>query len=271
MRKFLLTLCVFISLSNYSNSQIVISQVYGGGGNSGATYTHDYIELFNRGTSAVSIAGWSIQYTSSAGTTWQKTDLSGTLLPGQYYLIQQAQGAGGTTALPTPDVTGTIAMSGTNGKVVLLNVNTLITAGTSCPSGVIVEDIVGFGSANCFEGTGATPVLSNTTAAIRNSNGCADGGNNNSDFTTGAPTPRNSASPLNPCSGPPGLSVSVATGTNGAEPATNGTFTITLSAVAPAGGITVTYNLAGTATIITDYTDPQSGSITIAEIGRAHV
>ena len=110
MRKFLLTLCVFISLSNYSNSQIVISQVYGGGGNSGATYTHDYIELFNRGTSAVSIAGWSIQYTSSAGTTWQKTDLSGTLLPGQYYLIQQAQGAGGTTALPTPDVTGTIAM-----------------------------------------------------------------------------------------------------------------------------------------------------------------
>jgi len=262
--KFLLTLSVFISLSNYSNSQIVISQVYGGGGNSGATYTHDFIELFNRGTSAVSIAGWSIQYTSSAGTTWQKTDLSGTLLPGQYYLIQQAQGAGGTTALPTPDVTGTIAMSGTNGKVVLLNVNTLITAGTSCPSGGTVEDIVGFGSANCFEGTGATPVLSNTTAAIRNSNGCADGGNNNSDFTTGAPTPRNSASPLNPCSGPPGLSVSVATGTNGAEPATNGTFTITLSAVAPAGGITVTYNLAGTATIITDYTDPQSGSITIA-------
>ncbi len=31
---------------------IVISQVYGGGGNAGATYTHDYIELFNRGERA---------------------------------------------------------------------------------------------------------------------------------------------------------------------------------------------------------------------------
>ena len=29
---------------------IVISQVYGGGGNSGATLTNDFIELFNRGT-----------------------------------------------------------------------------------------------------------------------------------------------------------------------------------------------------------------------------
>lgn len=28
------------------SSDIVISQVYGGGGNSGATLTHDFIELF---------------------------------------------------------------------------------------------------------------------------------------------------------------------------------------------------------------------------------
>lgn len=39
---------------------IVISQVYGGGGNSGATYTNDFIELFNRGISPVSLAGWSV-------------------------------------------------------------------------------------------------------------------------------------------------------------------------------------------------------------------
>jgi hypothetical protein len=31
-------------------SKVVISQVYGGGGNTGATYTHDFIELFNSGT-----------------------------------------------------------------------------------------------------------------------------------------------------------------------------------------------------------------------------
>jgi hypothetical protein len=44
---------------------IVISQVYGGGGNSGAIYTHDFIELFNRGTSSVSLNGWSLQYASA--------------------------------------------------------------------------------------------------------------------------------------------------------------------------------------------------------------
>ena len=47
------------------SADIVISQVYGGGGNSGATYTHDFIELFNRGTAPVSLSGWSVQYSSS--------------------------------------------------------------------------------------------------------------------------------------------------------------------------------------------------------------
>lgn len=50
---------------------VVISQVYGGGGNTGATYTNDFVELFNRGTTSVSINGWSIQY---AATGWNKLD-----------------------------------------------------------------------------------------------------------------------------------------------------------------------------------------------------
>jgi len=86
---------------------IVISQVYGGGGNSGALYTNDYIELFNRGSVAVDLAGWSVQYASSSGATWAKTDLAGALLPGQYYLVQQAQGAGGGVLPPSPDAAGT--------------------------------------------------------------------------------------------------------------------------------------------------------------------
>lgn len=57
--------------------------------------------------------------------------------------------------------------------------------------------------------------------------------------------------------------VSIAAGTNAAEPATNGTFNVTLSNPAPAGGVTITYTLGGNATAGTDYTDPQSGSITI--------
>src|SRR5207249_585645 len=83
--------------------QIVISQIYGGGGNSGATYKNDFIELFNRGAAPVNVTGWSVQYASATGTTWQVTNLSGSISPGQYYLIQELAGAGGTTNLPTPD------------------------------------------------------------------------------------------------------------------------------------------------------------------------
>jgi uncharacterized protein len=175
---------------------VVISQVYGGGGNSGATLTNDFIELFNAGTTAVDISGWSVQYASTSGTSWQVTSLSGTLQPGQYYLIQQAAGAGGTDPLPTPDATGSIAMAATNGKVALVNNSTALSG--SCPTDGVV-DFVGFGSANCFEGSGATPTLSNTTAALRLDDGCQDTDDNAADFVTGAPTPRNTASPLNVC------------------------------------------------------------------------
>ena len=79
-----------------SASGLVVSQVYGGGGNAGATFQNDYIELFNRGSSAASLAGWSVQYASSGGTgAWTVTPLNAlTLQPGQYYLVQEAQGDG---------------------------------------------------------------------------------------------------------------------------------------------------------------------------------
>ena len=48
---------------------------------------------------------------------FMRAALAGTLPAGSYYLVQEAQGAGGTTPLPAPDATGTIAMSGTSGKV----------------------------------------------------------------------------------------------------------------------------------------------------------
>ena len=41
---------------------VVISQVYGGGGNAGATYTNDFIELYNQTGTAVDLTGWSVQY-----------------------------------------------------------------------------------------------------------------------------------------------------------------------------------------------------------------
>ncbi|HQP09484.1 MAG TPA: lamin tail domain-containing protein, partial [Anaerolineaceae bacterium] len=102
------------------SSSIVISQVYGGGGNSGATLKNDFIELYNLGATTVDVSGWTVQYASATGSSWQKTSLSGTIDPGKYYLIQEAQGSGGTVPLPTPNATGTIAMSAKAGKVALV-------------------------------------------------------------------------------------------------------------------------------------------------------
>ena len=62
---------------------VVISQVYGGGGNTGATFTNDFIELYNRGSAPVDVTGWTVQYTSASGTSWQATALSGTVQPRQ--------------------------------------------------------------------------------------------------------------------------------------------------------------------------------------------
>src|SRR3954469_20895104 len=94
-----------------ASPDIVISQVYGGGGNAGATLKNDFIEVFNPGNAAVSVTGWSVQYVSAAGLgTWAVTALSGSIPAGGYYLVQEAAGAAGTVNLPTPDATGTIAM-----------------------------------------------------------------------------------------------------------------------------------------------------------------
>jgi uncharacterized protein len=196
---------------------LVISQVYGGGGNAGSTLKNDFMELHNRGTTPVDVTGWSVQYASSAGVNWTVTTLSGTIPPGRYYLIKQAAQGGGTVELPNADAMGTTTMSATAGKVVLVTNNTMIPAGTSCPSGVV--DLVGYGSAaNCFEGAGPTATLSNTTAALRNDQGCAETDNNSADFTVGTPNPRNSFSDAHFCgaeSAPAVTSTSPSNGSSG--------------------------------------------------------
>src|SRR4051795_10923555 len=103
--------------ANPAGTGLVISEVYGGGGNAGATYKNDFIELHNPTAAPISVDGWSVQYGSATGTTWQVTNLSGSVQPGGYYLIQEAQGAGGTVDLPGTDAIGTIPMAGGAGKV----------------------------------------------------------------------------------------------------------------------------------------------------------
>jgi len=184
------------------STNIVISQIYGGGGNSGSVYKNDFIELFNLGSTPQSLSGWSVQYASATGTTWAVTTLTNvTLQPGQYYLVQEAAGTGGTTNLPSPDATGTITMSGTAGKVALVSNTAALTGTITTGTGAGIVDFIGYGTTTTsFEGTAPAPAPSNTIGDLRVGNGCTDTDSNKTDFTVVAPNPRNTASALNPCS-----------------------------------------------------------------------
>ena len=213
--QFLLAGWVVLPIGLTAQSNIVISQVYGGGGNSGATLRNDFVELFNRGSVSVGISGWTVQYASASGSSWDRAPLAGTVLPGQYYLVQFSQGAGGSAALPAPDAATGINLSATAGKVALVNNSTLL-SGTS-PSGPQMVDFVGYGDANFAEGGRAASGLTNTTAALRRSGGCIDTDSNQADFTVGQPTPRNSRSPVAPCFSTPVPQISSAGVTNAAS------------------------------------------------------
>ena len=196
---------------------VVISQVYGGGGTAGATFQASFIELFNRGLTTVDLNGWKLGITSSGGAfdsfvlPFVGSNII-SLLPGQYVLIQV--GSAGPNGAPVPaDKQIPFVEFPTSGKLVLIKPNESIAFGSTCPlpnSGI--ADFVGFGNATtCFEGSGPTGNLNNTTSASRKSGGCTDNDNNVGDFFTGIlgvnttsglppqPTPRNSASPFNPC------------------------------------------------------------------------
>ena len=224
-----LTFAVFVSLvmavvpltqpADAASTTVVISQVYGGGGNAGATFKNDFIELFNRGGAAVDLTGWSVQYAATGGSSWQRTNLSSVSLnPGQYYLIQELAGAGGTTNLPTPDASGSIPMAAGACNVALISNQTTITTGTSCPTGASVVDLVGYGTTTttCFEGTGPTPTTANPTSASRRNAGCTETDDNAADFEVGTPTPRNTASPLHFCTGDNAPAVSATSPLDGA-------------------------------------------------------
>lgn len=171
---------------------VVVSQIYGAGGNSGALFRNDYIELYNSTAGAVDLTGWSVQYASAAGTSWTPTALTGTIGAGRYFLVRESGGSNGAP-LPPFDASGNIAMAAGSGKVALVN-NTNALSGDCPASSPFVADFVGYGSAaTCAEGSGPTETLSATTAALRLNDGATDTDDNAIDFVATTPRPRSAA------------------------------------------------------------------------------
>lgn len=182
----------------FAAGPVVVSQIYGAGGNAGAAWNRDFIELFNRSSEPVSLAGMSVQYQSATGTTWQATALpSYVLQPGQYFLVGGASGATGTD-IGSVDQTGSLNLSGTTGKVAL---SRIATAMTTADGGADVIDLVGFGTANRFE-TSVAPAPSTVNSIQRAGAGCTDTDDNGADFSAGAVVgPRRTSTALHACSG----------------------------------------------------------------------
>jgi hypothetical protein len=215
--------------ANPAGTGLVISQLYGGGGNVGATYLNDFVELYNPGDLPVDLAGLSIQYASALGTgnfgasSVQLTELAGTIQPHRYFLIQEASGGSAGVALPTPDQADTaspINMAAASGKVALVTGTTSLGCnGGSTPCDAAAEarmiDRIGYGTTNYFEGAGPAPTLSSSTSAQRNGGGCSDTDNNAADFTAAPVAPRNSTN-LHFCTAEDPPSVSSTSPANGA-------------------------------------------------------
>lgn len=183
---------------------IVVNQIYGGGNNSGATFQDDFVELFNRGTSVIDFSAtpYSLQYASASGnfTNANKLNLTtGSLAPGQYFLVRL--GGGTTNGVPLPAADGqssSINLSAADGKVALV-VGTALLAGNGCPLTTSVADFVGYGSANCAEGSAVGALSAGRSA--RRVNRCADTNSNAFDFAlvTNPSSPQNSMAPFQPC------------------------------------------------------------------------
>jgi hypothetical protein len=197
--KKIFTLAGLLSAFAFSNAQIVINEIYTGGGILGATLTNDFIELKNIGSSPASLNGASIQYGPATGAFTQYHTIPNiTLGAGQTYLIQEGSDGGGIINLLNPNlivnvvlnfnganptVGAGISIGFTSGKVALASNTTQVTG----PTASNVLDFVGYGSADQYEGAGAAPSPTILNSITRIS---GDTNRNNIDFTIALASPQ---------------------------------------------------------------------------------
>ena len=161
-----------------STAGVLISEVYGGGGNTSATYDHDFVELHNRSRSNVDVTNWRVEYSSASSSTWSGVTLRGAIAATHYFLVKLGSGGTNGKALPPADTTGATNIARSEGKIRLRT-----------PAGTVV-DLVGYGSANLAEGKPASGATTNTVSLNRLRQGCNDTDANDKDFRLAAPNPK---------------------------------------------------------------------------------
>ena len=185
-----------------SSTNLVVSQIYLGTGSGSNLPQSQFVELFNRGGSTVALTGWTLQY-AQGSSNWQAFPLSGSIAPGQYYLIRITGLGVGTVTLPTPDLQVNTTLSTGGGKVAIVNDTAVIDTG--CSQATTVADILGYGVTNCVEGqAAASPDGTDLRALLRKGGGCQDADVNSNDFSFVTPVFRNSSSVRNICRGTSG-------------------------------------------------------------------
>lgn len=169
-----------VNATPQENTGLMIYEVYGGGGNTGAIYTNDYVVLYNGTSFNIDLSSYSLQYASASKSFTNINSLTGTIKAGSYYVARLGGGSAGSP-LPRVDFTGLLNLSSTDGKVALA----LGDDGITGPTDKNVVDFVGFGSANAHEGSNPIAALSNSTSGKRNS--FIDTNDNANNFTVGTP------------------------------------------------------------------------------------
>ncbi|HXI25371.1 MAG TPA: Calx-beta domain-containing protein [Pyrinomonadaceae bacterium] len=205
--------CLLFSLNSSSaeaqsvaDSNIVISQIYTRGGETGAIYQNDFIELYNRSNSVVDINGWMLHITTFEGSFPSVVGVrfvsssSIPILPGMHMLFTFTTGGANGQPLNGDFPVPFVSLGSAGGQIVLLGKDKNLPAG--CPAspdltGAVI-DYVGYGTATCFEGT-VTLAPAATKSLTRINGGCTDTNNNLADFSFADPNPRGLTSPIVQC------------------------------------------------------------------------
>ena len=161
-------------------SNVVINEVYGGGGNAGGKFNNDFVELYNPTDAEIDISGWKLNQKAANGNTGNTVKLSGKVPAKGFFLIQgDSQDNEKSQDLPKADLVGSFNFGAKAAIAELIDNNGQI------------ADLVGWGTTAKGAETSPAKGTANATSVQRKDVG-VDTDNNAIDFIVAEPTPQNS-------------------------------------------------------------------------------